>query len=392
MGKLKLIIPVSKLYLIIFVLTRSIYSQDFSLGGYTKFLLNYGELNNERKFNSFFHSRLNCKYYLSESINLNAGIRNRIVFGESPDIVFGYSGSEFIKDDLVKLDYKIWEKPRSINHIEVDRLYAVFQYNKFDLTIGRQRIAWGTSWVWNIIDLFNPLSILEFDYEERQAVDAVRIQFYSSPLSKFDFALRPSNKRDNTTALLQYYTNLMEYDFFVLGGIHKSRFVFGGAFSGDIYDAGFRGELLYLENPLKIKSELMTDLINEKQNQISFVLSIDYTFKNSLYLHSEVLFNNIGRTKNIQHYLYDALKIGLLSPSRWNLFYQIGFNFTPLTRGDFISLHNPVDGSFLIMPSLHISLFTNLDFSAILLFTQGENFSEFGHKIKLLFTRLKYSF
>lgn len=392
MEKLNPIAPILRIIFFVLISFTQIFSQDFSLGGYTKVLFNYNQLNSENKSNLFFHSRANLKYFFNEKINLNAAIRNRIVFGESPNLVLGYSGNEFSKDELLKLDYKIWDKTKSINHIEVDRLYTNFQFEKFDLTIGRQRIAWGTSWVWNITDLFNPLSVLDFDYEERPAVDALRIQFYPFSLSKFDLAIRPSKQKENSTALIQFYTNLMEYDFFLLGGIHKNRFALGYSFSGDIYGAGFRGEVLYLKNPTNIKADFFTDLKNEKKDQLSFVLSLDYTFENSLYLHSEVLYNNIGKTKDIQLYTIDALQIGLLSPSKWNLFYQVGYNFSPLTRGDIISLHNPIDGSFIIMPTLNISLLNNIDFSSIILFTHGKEFSEFGYKSKMIFSRLKYSF
>lgn len=133
-------------------------------------------------------------------------------------------------------------------------------------------------------------------------------------------------------------------------------------------------------------------MINEKRDQISFVLSLDYTFKNSLYLHGEALFNNIGKREQIRMYLFDALKIGLLSPSQWNLFYQIGYNLSALTRGDIITLHNPIDGSFALLPTVNISIAENLDLSLILLAMHGDDMDEYGFNMYMAFVRLKYSF
>jgi hypothetical protein len=369
------------------------YSQSFIAGGYAKFLFNANDFISPRSnVNFMLHSRLNLKFYPTDKINLNAGIRNRIIIGKSPLSIMGYTGNGFDDEYFLKLDRFIWKKEKSVNHIEVDRLYLSFQFSKFDVSLGRQRIAWGTSWVWNITDLFNPLSILDFDYEEKPAVDAFRFQFFISPLSKFDFAYKPSKRGKNSSMLFQFSTNFYRWDFNILSGVHKSRFVLGASYAGDIYGAGFRGEVIYVKNPIKINVDFITDLANEKRDQISFVVSLDYTFKNSFYLHGEALFNNIGKRDKIQMYLFDALKLGLLSPSRWNLFYQVGYNLTELARGDVIILHNPIDGSFVILPMVNISIVENLDLSLILLLMHGDDLDEYGFNTYMFFLRWKYSF
>ncbi len=379
--------------LMVFVFMR-LYSQNFAVGGYAKFLFNTSDFISSRgSANFMLHSRLNLKFYPTDKINFNAGIRNRVIVGTSPSSIIGYTGNGFGDEYFLKLDGFIWKKEKSVNHIEVDRLYLSFQFSKFDISLGRQRIAWGTSWVWNITDLLNPLSILEFDYEEKPAVDAFRFQFFLSPLSKFDFAYKPSKRSKNSSTLFQFSTNFCRWDFHILSGVHRSRFVLGASYAGDIfYGAGFRGEIIYVKNPTKINADFLTDLANENRDQISFVVSLDYTFKNSLYLHWEALFNNIGKRDKIQMYLFDALKLGLLSPSRWNLFYQAGYNLTELARGDIIILHNPIDGSFVFLPMVNISIAENLDLSLISLVMHGDDLDEYGFNTYMFFLRLKYSF
>lgn len=380
------------IFFMLFVVVR-MYSQSFIVGGYTKFLFNANDFFSSRSsVNFMLHSRLNLKFFPTDKINFNAGIRNRVIVGKTPLSIMGYTGNRFGDEYFLKLDGFIWKNDKSVNHIEVDRLYLSFQFSKFDVSLGRQRIAWGTSLVWNITDLLNPLSILDFDYEERPAVDAFRFQFFLSPLSKFDFAYKPSKRGKNSSVLCQFSTNFYRWDFHILSGVHKSRFVLGASYAGDIYGAGFRGEIIYVKNPTRINTDFFTDLANEKRDQISFVVSLDYTFKNSLYLHAEALFNNIGRRDKIQIYLFDALKLGLLSPSQWNLFYQVGYNLTELTRGDIIVLHNPIDGSFVLLPMISISLVENLDLSLIFLVVHGDDMDEYGFNTYMFFLRLKYSF
>ncbi len=131
---------------------------------------------------------------------------------------------------------------------------------------------------------------------------------------------------------------------------------------------------------------------NEKRVQLSAVLSLDYTFENSLYLHSELMFNNIGKSENIGLFTKDALEIGMLSASKVNLFYQVGYNLSPLSRIDVIALHNPIDNSFAILPIFNYSVIENLDLSLISLFFQGDDFDEYSPEGKMFFVRLKYSF
>lgn len=382
-------------FLLLVFFCTTLFSQDFQLGGYTKYLFSSTkiEMNNfdENLIDHTLHSRLNLKYFFNENIVLSGGIRNRIIWGESVNKIPGYSESFNQENYLINAGKFLWNKKNSINYLEADRFSLNFNFDKLQIDLGRQRIAWGTSWVWNITDLFNPLSILDFDYEERPAVDGIRLQYFSSVFTKIDFAHRFAKDKEQTTAI-QFYLNKYEYDFYFLIGYHTTRPMIGFSWSGDIYDAGFRGEILAAAPPSKIKSTVFNLFKDEKRVQLSAVLSLDYSFSNSLYLHSEILFNNIGKKENIQLFTIDSRKIGLLSPSIIELFYQAGYNLSPLTRVDLITLHNPIDKSFAILPTFSYSLMENLDLSIIGLFLRGNKLAEYSPDASMLFGRLKFSF
>ena len=56
---------------------------------------------------------------------------------------------------------------------------CIYDYrdNKINFRIGRQRINWGTTTIWNPNDIFNAYNFLDFDYEERPGMDGGKFQY-----------------------------------------------------------------------------------------------------------------------------------------------------------------------------------------------------------------------
>lgn len=84
--------------------------------------------------------------------------------------------------------------------------------------------------------------------------------------------------------------------------------------------------------------------------------------KNSLYLHSAVLFNSNGKTSDAvgERGIFDQnLSAKMLSLGMVNLFGQLTYPFTPLFSGDFSAMVNPLDGSSFIGPAITYSLGNN---------------------------------
>lgn len=396
MGELNQMLSKARLFfLLLFSLQfQPILGQKYEIGGYIKYLFSSTSISGIDKnlIDHTLHSRVNFKYYLNDDITYSLGLRDLIIYGKSPETIPDYEQNFGNKTSLLKWEGFLWKKKKSINYFECDRMWLDFHLHDLQISVGKQRIAWGTSLVWNITDLFNPLSILDFDYEERSAVDAVRIQYYTSELSKFDLAFKPAKEKKNSTVAVQYTGNVHEYDFSILSGFHKNRFLAGTNWAGDIHGAGFRGELLLMQSPASSNIDTLNLFAKENRLQFSAVLSVDYTFSNSLYIHSEILFNDIGKTEQIGLYIYSASEIGLLSPSKLELFYHIGYDVTPLLRGDIMMLQNPYDGSCALLPMFSYSLKENLDLSLIALCLYGKDLSEYGPERQMGFVRLKYSF
>jgi hypothetical protein len=173
----------------------------------------------------------------------------------------------------------------------------------------------------------------------------------------------------------------------------------GFSFAGDIRGAGFRGEFTLTE-----KADPASNLANQfdlsafnpylKDNSPNFagVLSGDYTFSSSLYLHAEAIYNSNGRSENLGVLQFFSTDAGMLSPSRWELFQEISYNITPLFRGSLFVIFNPMDCSRIWVPSFSYNLSDNWDLYLIGLLAEGENLTEYGNYGKSVYLRLKYSF
>ena len=127
-------------------------------------------------------------------------------------------------------------------------------------------------------------------------------------------------------------------------------------------------------------------------------ISIDYSFKNSLYLNGSIMYSSIGD--------YDANLFGSaigqqvekftvrdLSPYPWSTFVQATYQFSPLLFGGGALMYYPGTNNFFINPFLTYSIVQNLDFDLVGQLFYGDNQNGSYDAIsKSVFVRLKWSF
>ena len=370
--------------------------------GYAKYLFGTTKypFYNERFEDHLIHARLNTRWYPLSSLTAALEFRFRAYYGESVEKIPNFLDQIKSHHEFADLDAVLWNKGKSIGYLETDRLWLDWVKDQFEVTVGRQRIAWGTSWVWNPTDLFNPQSPLDFDYEELPGTDAVRLQYYTGPVTKVEAAVRPAKTIDRMIAAGLISLNKWDYDFNIIGGIKNNRWVVGGGWSGDILDAGFRGEFTVTQKPeiiqkyknISVLLPVYDPVSSFKDPVFSFVLSGDYTFPNSFYIHTEAMYYNAGKTENTGLYQQEALDLGMLSASRWSLYQEFSYDITPLLRGSLFGIFNPDDKSYVIVPSATYSVITNLDLYVIALLFNGDKLTQYGDYGSSFYVRVKYSF
>ena len=375
------------LFMLIATLQFQAESGEGEIGGYVKYLLSRSDLPAEGFFyDHLLHARLNAKWYPAEEITGVLELRGRAFYGGSVGNTPGFADMLGHDAGFGRLGSVLWNSKKSVGYLEADRLYATWNPGPLQATVGRQRIAWGTNLVWNPIDLFNPLSVLDIDYEERPAVDAIRLQYYTGEVSKIELAVKPGTGSSKAITAAQVTLNQWTYDFHILAGRKAKEWFLGAGWAGDIEGGGFRGEVLAAEIPVILRSTPTRRIL------VTGALSGDYTFPSSLYIHTEVLCSSEGTTTQAALARPRATELGLLSPARWSLFQEIAFDVSPLVRADLFAIYNPDDGSSAIVPSVTWSVVTNFDATFFALFFNGDALTEFGQLGSIAYIRGKWSF
>lgn len=340
-------------------------------------------------FQDIIHNRLNFRMYPSPAVVLACDVRTRFMYQENLNPYRNYDDQIRLSEDILNISHVLYEGRDAVLVTQIDRLYLDWTSGPIQITAGRQRIAWGTALVWNPTDIFNPYSILDFDYEERPGVDGIRAQYFTGSTSKIELAVAPGETERERRVAGLYGFNLWNYDFNVMGGMFEGGYCAGMSWAGQVAGGGFRGEARWTGNQEVADSPFLP------AGTVSYLtasLSADYTFPNSIYLHAEVLFNGDGVTENAGLRWPVALSRLQLSPSRWSLYGEVSGDISPLLRGSLFSLINPLDGSLIVVPSLTLSVATNWDLLAIGLFPSGDTLSEFGILTSSAFVRVKWSF
>ncbi|MFQ5798231.1 MAG: hypothetical protein ACE5H0_05995 [Bacteroidota bacterium] len=215
-----------------------------------------------------------------------------------------------------------WDPVRSIHFTVshfVDRFYLRQSFNFGNITIGRQRIAWGTGRVWNPTDLFNPINPASFDKIEKDGADALSVKFYFGSFTDLALVYNLQSSFGQNNVGFRFRTNVGAYDLSTVGGYFDKRIIVGGDFAGNFFDAGIRGEGI-----VSARRE------NLESNFVKFIVGLDHQFTSRLYALIEYQFNGEGTTDR-NAYDLSRLEAGeILNLGRNYLFIQASYLFHPL--------------------------------------------------------------
>ncbi len=335
---------------------------------------------------NLIHNRLNFKWNISNSFTFCLEERNRFYWGDLTIINPQYKDFVAIDNGVVNMSWNIFQGKSYVLNTTIDRLWLDYTRNKFQITVGRQRMNWSQTYVWNPNDIFNTYSYFDFDYEEKPGSDAVRLQYFTSPSSKAEIAVKV-NKDKKITAAGLYRFNHWRYDFQGLAGIYnQSDLVLGVGWAGQIAKGGFKGEMSWFR-PVKRFSDTTGVFLTS--------VEYDYTFRNSIFIQFEGFYNS--NTTNTTNLLLSQVNPELLNAKNpflngFSIFGNISYPFTPLINISLAGIYNPSNRMVFILPTFTFSLMNNLDLSLITQSFQSNNPSVAGLLQTSIFIRLKGSF
>ena len=189
-----------------------------------------------------------------------------------------------------------------------------------------------------------------------------------------------------------YRWNTSGYDIQFLAGIYKEAdFVLGGGWSGSIAGGGFAGELTYFH---------ATEEQEGARGKFTATLHYDYTFKSSLQLQFETLYNGHGAenlSTGIGDLLFQELNPKNLFPTKLAFFGSGAYELSPLLRVMLAAMYGPEGDFFYLGPTLNYSLSDSMELAGIVqYFTSEEVLDQEGNPLATdgtaIFIRLKWSF
>lgn len=332
---------------------------------------------------NLLHNRLNFSWYPSDKITLKADLRSRFFWGDQiriqPDT---YIEALDESNDFLTLS---WGKADSLGiafHTMIDRLYVDYSAGNWQFRLGRQRINWGINVAWNPNDIFNAYSFTDFDYEEKPGSDALLAKYYIGYASSIEIAVKAADKWEEAVAGMLFKWNTWNYDLQILGGYMKDNAVLGGGWAGNLWNAGFKGELSYFKA-----------LQDEEDDGFAFTLGLDYIFKNGFYTNLGYLYNLRGNNdQSLSNIFSFELSAKNLYPYKSALFVQASYPLSPLSNAGIALIYSPIKTHPLfISPNFSYSLSNDLDlgiFGQVIL----EKNDSFGSPVQAFFIRIKYSY
>jgi hypothetical protein len=359
------------------------------------------------------YNRFNFWYTPVKNLEFYVGMRNNFVFGPTITtynrvfsiIGFNYNELATFDNGYMDLTFKYADNDSYIFYTNFDRANVKLTLNKFEVTLGRQRINWGVNLIWNPNDIFNAYNYFDFNYVERPGSDAVLMEFFTGDFSSLQLAGKLSHiqvlgdsltleKKLKLTAAAMYKFNKWNYDFQFFGGVMEDDVTAGLGWAGSIAGAGFTGEVSWFRDQKQFADTSSVWIAS---------IAVNYTFKNSLFINFSGIYNSVGATGpanaafgNIfgsPTALFSTnLNAKTLTRSRFDVFGQVSYPATPLISVDLASIYNPYDKSIFVGPSVNFSISDNISLMLVGQLFWGNPETEFGDTGQMYFIDLKWSF
>ncbi|MFC1496161.1 hypothetical protein ACFL52_01970 [Candidatus Margulisiibacteriota bacterium] len=283
---------------------------------------------------------------------------------------------EYIK--LIQSDTIPLAESNGLDKVLIDRAYFRYSFPAADLIVGRQRIAWGTGYVWNPTDIINPF-VLTLAEEERNGVSAIRIE---APLG-FAASLDAFYLLDDQRRGIRAKTNFKNYDLSISYMTLADGPQYGADFSGELFDLGIRGEAAY-----------------GRYGKAS--LGANYTFDNGLGVNFEYYYYGPGQNCKADYDWTNYLAGNITQLAKSYGYFSINRMINELASYRIGVIANLVDYSYIFYPGYSYSLSQDLDLALEALISQGDSGTENNPTVTrdptgflgldLFFVKLRYSF
>jgi hypothetical protein len=257
------------------------------------------------------------------------------------------------------------DRPHLLATLFPDRANVRLTAAGVDVTVGRQAITLGKTYLWNPLDVFLPFDPQQFDQEYKPGVDAVRLDVPLGPFSGVGVIGAAGRSDDagggptldaswtGSAVLGRAFGTVRGWDLAVQGGK-----VFGGYHVG----AGAVGEI----GPLETRVELARQIADSDlpllpgvptgdrlvEDGTTAVLGVGHRFESTLTLEAEWFANGLGDTAHLDRALVRFARGATLGLSDHLVGLVAAYDLLPVLVGQIGWLVAPADPSVQVLPRL----------------------------------------
>lgn len=265
----------------------------------------------------------------------------------------------------------------------LDNIYMRVSFPLVDLTLGRQQISPGVGYAWNPTDIFNVKTLMDPSYEQ-SGVQAIRAELPLAPRLTISTIIQPNEDRDKDTkqaflktgfgsfdvelTIAEYYWGRSYFTGIDIWTTETRRNLFGGSIVGELFGWG-----VWLEGA--------HNQLKDDENFAEFILGVDHTFDNSIYLLAEFLHNENGIPEKAD-LVFDTFLQGLGGETH-SLMQDYCFFYLMHQTFDYVSLSgiavaNLNDQSGTVGPQVDWNVYEDTNLSIQSSFSWGGDDTEFG--------------
>lgn len=353
---------------------------DVQFDGYLKDLATRGSsvLGNDTFFLNTFRSRNQLAAGIGQHFSTEVWLDTEVLAGSFLESEEFRAGQNLAFDEFADLDWTIKSSDDYQIRQSLFRLTASASYGTVRAVVGRQRIAWGTGFVWTPTDVLNPVSPVAIERDEKAGVDAAYVEYALGPMTRVEAAFAPSRDAERTSVAGRFSSHAGEFDVSAMGGRIRDAWIFGGDYAGYLGNAGFRGEAAFTSGM--------------GRNFVRAVVNADYNFPGDYYTFVELHYNGSGATDPDEYDYSQLLNGQTLNLGKYYAAASVSKSFTPLVAGSFYGILNANDGSGLAGPAVIWSARENLELSASAYVFFGASDTEYGRAGNVYFVIAQYFF
>jgi len=355
------------------------------LSGYYKNLFTTSKTLADKKKQGISHLqrlRITGDYALTKEFSFHISYDNEILLHnlyDSPDFDLVRERDQR-KLAWIDLDETIIDERYFYWKQSIYRLYAEYYTPKLRCIVGKQGVDWSRTRFYHPFDLFNPISPLDIEKEEKIGVDAINIDYYPEPFLMFNFIYAPYRNPERQGLGIRFGSKIADYDFFILAAdVKKDKFI-GASFDGYIKEAGFRGEYTYIWE-------------DDGDNFLRGAVELDYSFTRKLYGIVEYFYNGGAKLMEIPRFLgsYDFSRRAF-SVTKHIIGAGLEYEISGITKLNNYVFYDAEKNSFFNNPEFKWNIKPNFDLTFGAQVFQGDSNSEYGNYRNVYYAEMKMFF